>query len=118
MLHYGKGWFGSNYNIFLFILAIESIGQMNWQTGSKGAPVIKMLCILFLDTSIYICPSTHKKYCGCLCLDPATKVFVDRMAAELDALRRELVGETLVTLDGERASCRLKECNLGNYEVF
>ena len=40
------------------------------------------------------------------------------MAAELDALRRELVGETLVTLDGERSSCRLKECNLGNYDVF
>ena len=39
------------------------------------------------------------------------------MAAELDALRSELVGESLVTLDGERSSCRLKECNLGNYDV-
>ena len=53
-----------------------------------------------------------------LYLDPATKVYVDRMAAELDALRSELVGESLVTLDGERSSCRLKECNLGNYGVF
>ena len=46
-------------------------------------------------------------------LDPDTKAIVDGWANELDAVKSEVVGETLVTLDGERTSCRLKECNLG-----
>ena len=46
-------------------------------------------------------------------VDPETKAIVDILGAELEAVKNELVGETLVTLDGERTSCRLKECNIG-----
>ena len=30
--------FSSDYNISIFILATESMGQMKWQTDSKVAP--------------------------------------------------------------------------------
>lgn len=46
--------------------------------------------------------------------DPDTKALVDEWAAALDELKNKEIGDTLVYLDGQRSSCRLKECNLGN----
>lgn len=76
------------------------LGQLNVEFDNSGNVVSYTGNPILLDSSV--------------AEDPDTKALVDTMGAELEAVKNELVGKTLVTLDGERESCRLKECNLGN----
>jgi 5'-nucleotidase / UDP-sugar diphosphatase len=46
--------------------------------------------------------------------DPATLAEVQALAEPLKALTAQVIGSAAVDLDGERASCRFKECTLGN----
>ncbi|WP_310620934.1 bifunctional metallophosphatase/5'-nucleotidase [Flexibacterium corallicola] len=42
------------------------------------------------------------------------KARVAEMAAPLDEIRNEIVGKTAAPVDGDRKSCRAKECEMGN----
>lgn len=46
--------------------------------------------------------------------DPAVAARIAELAEPLDALRRQVIGETTAALDGTRASCRSGECALGS----
>ncbi|XP_052241530.1 5'-nucleotidase-like isoform X2 [Dreissena polymorpha] len=46
--------------------------------------------------------------------DPGLLVEVATWRLDVDALKTNVIGETVVTLDGRREICRLRECNLGN----
>jgi 5'-nucleotidase/UDP-sugar diphosphatase len=46
--------------------------------------------------------------------DPATLAEVQALAEPLKALTEQVIGSAAVDLDGERISCRFKECTLGN----
>jgi len=46
--------------------------------------------------------------------DPEAQAMVERMAGPLAELRAREVAPAAVALDGDRASCRQRECNLGN----
>ncbi|KAK3608408.1 hypothetical protein CHS0354_035408 [Potamilus streckersoni] len=46
--------------------------------------------------------------------DNATLQEVQQMAQPLKELKNKIIGTTAVHLDGDRMSCRLRECNLGN----
>ncbi len=46
--------------------------------------------------------------------DAETKALVAERAEPLNAIRNKVVGETAAPVDGERASCRMKECEMGN----
>ncbi|MCD4684910.1 MAG: 5'-nucleotidase C-terminal domain-containing protein [Anaerolineae bacterium] len=46
--------------------------------------------------------------------DPAMETLVAELAAPLEELKNTVIGETAVFLVGDRAVCRVEECNLGN----
>ncbi len=46
--------------------------------------------------------------------DPATLQEIHKWAQKVEEYKTEFVGVTHVHLDGNRTSCRRKECNLGN----
>jgi 5'-nucleotidase / UDP-sugar diphosphatase len=47
--------------------------------------------------------------------DPQVKKIVDSYSAKLDATFKEVIGESLVFMDGERGRIRYEETNLGNF---
>jgi 5'-nucleotidase / UDP-sugar diphosphatase len=47
--------------------------------------------------------------------DPQVKKIVDSYSAKLDATFKEIIGESLVFMDGERGRIRFEETNLGNF---
>lgn len=51
---------------------------------------------------------------GSVAKDPETQRMVEAMAGPLAELRARRVGEAAAPLDGDRASCRQRECTLGN----
>ncbi|MBL8146680.1 MAG: 5'-nucleotidase C-terminal domain-containing protein, partial [Anaerolineae bacterium] len=46
--------------------------------------------------------------------DPAVEAVLTELAAPIDALKATAVGESAVFLIGDRAVCRVQECNLGD----
>lgn len=46
--------------------------------------------------------------------DPAVEAVLDELAAPIDELKATAVGESSVFLVGDRAVCRVQECNLGD----
>lgn len=46
--------------------------------------------------------------------DPAVETIIDTLAAPIEELKQTPVGESSVFLVGDRAVCRVQECNLGN----
>jgi 5'-nucleotidase len=46
--------------------------------------------------------------------DPEVEAIIDTLAAPIEELRQTPIGETTVFLVGDRAVCRVQECNLGN----
>ncbi len=46
--------------------------------------------------------------------DAATKARVAELAAPLDEIRKKVVAQAAVLIDGDRANCRYKECEMGN----
>ncbi|MCZ0960832.1 bifunctional metallophosphatase/5'-nucleotidase [Paracoccus benzoatiresistens] len=46
--------------------------------------------------------------------DEAIAARVKEMAAPIEELRRKIVAETAAPIDGDRTSCRAKECEMGN----
>ena len=51
---------------------------------------------------------------GYITPDPAVKKIIDDLAAPLQALMKNVVGESKVFLVGDRKVCRVEECNLGD----
>ncbi|HEV7276714.1 MAG TPA: bifunctional metallophosphatase/5'-nucleotidase [Devosiaceae bacterium] len=46
--------------------------------------------------------------------DPEVQARVAQLAAPLEELKAEVIGETTATIDGSRESCRLMECEMGS----
>ncbi|XP_033727572.1 snake venom 5'-nucleotidase-like [Pecten maximus] len=46
--------------------------------------------------------------------DQAAEALLDIYRPQLDAFRKKVVGRTLVRMDGQLLTCRLRECNMGN----
>lgn len=46
--------------------------------------------------------------------DPAITTLVDTLFAPVEALTKEVIGESAIYLEGDRKVCRVQECNLGN----
>ncbi|MEM7693489.1 MAG: bifunctional metallophosphatase/5'-nucleotidase [Pseudomonadota bacterium] len=46
--------------------------------------------------------------------DAETDALVTELAGPLEELRNEVVGEAAAVIDGERSSCRARECEMGN----
>lgn len=45
--------------------------------------------------------------------DPTVKQVVDTMFLEIENSTKEVIGRTLVKMEGSRSMCRLRECNMG-----
>ena len=45
--------------------------------------------------------------------DPVVAEEVKQWSEPLDAYQKEVIGETLVYLEGDRYVCRMEECNMG-----
>ncbi|XP_078332927.1 snake venom 5'-nucleotidase-like isoform X1 [Crassostrea virginica] len=46
--------------------------------------------------------------------DPTVKQVVDSMFVEIENSTKEVLGRTLVKMEGSRSVCRIRECNMGN----
>jgi 5'-nucleotidase len=46
--------------------------------------------------------------------EPNTKIMLKMLARPIEAMTQQVIGETAVFLEGDRAVCRFEECNLGN----
>jgi hypothetical protein len=47
--------------------------------------------------------------------DPAVMDVVNRMYVEIENATKQVIGRTLVKMDGARIMCRLRECNMGKW---
>ena len=78
----------------------QYLGRLDVSFDADGAVVSATGDTIFL--SRYITP------------DPEVEGIVEQLAAPLEELKQTPVGDTTVFLVGDRAVCRVQECNLGN----
>lgn len=76
------------------------LGRLNVTFDDNGVPTEWNGNPILLDSSVQ--------------KDPDIEAQVQEMNAPLQELRNEIIGSASVDLNGDRATCRFEECNLGN----
>ncbi len=79
---------------------LQFLGRLDVEFDSNGE------IVSWKGDSIYLSHYTSP--------DPAITTLVNELFAPVEALTREVIGESAVFLEGDRKVCRVQECNLGN----
>ena len=54
-------------------------------------------------------------YTGGTLLDEAVQNVTDELGIEVKKMMKDVIGRSLVFLNGERSTCRKEECNMGKF---
>ena len=91
------------------IACILNSNDLNFHFCAKLAWNIfgfQLLVYYFFQKSIYFSLL-------CALSDPTVKQVVDSMFVEIENSTKEVLGRTLVKMEGSRSVCRIRECNMG-----